>query len=168
MIEIFWPGEIRQLIANYRAQGILNEEGYNYITYLNKVFVWILGGLAIFYTLNSEIMLAAIHLAAIPLALWLDTKRIFNKQMAPYVYGQPAKLKVKDAFQKWVNRQVFICENVLEPRQDVIVYLGSKPRLKSEDIFAVGQIIDVYQFKRQAMPDIDYIKAKFSLTTQIL
>ncbi len=53
-LELFWPKEIKELVAKYRAEGTLNEESVEYLKHNTSKYLWILAALSLFFILTSE------------------------------------------------------------------------------------------------------------------
>lgn len=171
MIEIFWPGEIRQLIAKYRADGTLNEKCVAHLNALSKKLAICLFIFALIWVLIGSPIMGVVFICLIPIAIRIDFQSLFNKQMAAYVYGKPATVKVIQSQTRWANRQLIVCQDLSNPEQKIIINMGFAPRLEKTDLPNSGQDIQIFllsQKKAIGMPNISYLKEVYSLDNSIL
>jgi len=170
--ELFWPKEMKELVKKYRAEGTCNEEAVRYVNKAIWKHISIFLIIAFMLLTTSEVMAAGILFLLTPLFVWFDIRNLFRKQMAAYVCGRRALATVKNVGISLYGTQKI--KYKLEPNEKTVlsfIFIGSKPRLDKKDIPQKGAEFSIYydpDNQYRAMPDIDYLKEKYSLTTTIL
>lgn len=95
LAELFWPKEMKELVAKYRSQGTLNEEA---VRHNNKQFltVWVIGILLTSLLVFTE--LSAIYYAPIIAAIGgvavYDSRYSIKKYIIPYTFGEKNKARL--------------------------------------------------------------------------
>jgi len=167
--ELFWPKEMKELVKKYRAEGTCNEEAVRYVNKAIWKHISIFLIIAFMLLTTSEVMAAGILFLLTPLFVWFDIRNLFRKQMLPYIEGKKTDVEFARVIRYYAGKQkvIFLSKN----KERIICCLNHKPNLRKEDFPDTGQIVSIYQnnqAKHNAMPDIDYLKEKYSLTTTIL
>ncbi len=166
-LELFWPKEIKELVAKYRAEDTLNEESVEYLNMVirRNLILWII--IFFVFILLSLPFLAIALLLLSPLSTWFDVRNSFRRQMTSYAYGEKIEVLVTYAGSSLYGTQMIWCRT-LDSNKKIRIVIATKPKISLQDFPKEGQKIFVYQdkeYRYKAMPDIDYLKRKYSLTT---
>lgn len=105
---------------------------------------------------------------AIPVSIKHDFGTIYKQNMLAYLDGKMIDVNV--IISGAVGWHAVKCE-AINSNTEMQIILGFSPRYRYGEIPKAGSTIRVYQSQSKpklAMPDVDYLKAAFSLTTTIL
>lgn len=167
LISLFWPKEIRDLIKKYEEKGTLNPKAIVYLTRQTNVrltIAFVIGGIVLY----EQSVFFPLFLFLAYLAIWLDLKLCFHRNIAAYTNSKKRSVKVVSAVQSLYPMQWIRYEDIDGCGKIVI---GGKPMIPEEELPKRNDEIFIYQDiykKHLAMPDVDYIKQAYSLTTEVL
>lgn len=169
ILELFWPKELKELVKKYRDEGTLNEEAVKFLKCLTyKYYAISLIIIAILF-FTKQFIASMVLLSLTPFFTWFDLKNLFYNQIEPYA-GKKITAKFMSIKIYYAGRQRINYESTNDGKK-IICNIGTKPDLKQDDWPEPHQIITVYQSKtntNRSMPDIGYLKQKYSLTNHIL
>lgn len=109
--ELFYPKEMKELIAKYRAEGTLNEEA---VKHFNRnsytcIVVCIVAAILLY---SSNHLIGIAFIIATPLLAFYENKRLFEKNILAYSYGKKTKLHVEKMRFYYQGRQKIFCSLV--------------------------------------------------------
>lgn len=167
LTELFWPKEMKELVAKYRTEGTLNKPAvHNMNDNIRKhLIIGFTLSLIMFFAASYEIgILIAI---AVPIVVKMDIYSLFKRQIAVYSIGEKMTATVKSFGTGLYGTQLMNYEVHAEPKSFAgRMWIGNAPRLKEEDYPARGDSMAVFFDKKgkyKAMPDIDYLKQCYCL-----
>lgn len=167
MVRLFWPKEIKELVKKYEAEGTLNQNAISYLTHQTYV-VYAVAFVFICILLYENYLFIPLVVALGPFIVWFDLKLCFHRNLAAYTNGERRKVEVIKPTQSLYPMQ-WIYYNDKDAEGEIAI--GGRPMIVEEQLPRKGDEIFIYQDaykKHLAMPDIDYIKQVYSLTTKVL
>lgn len=162
--KLLWPREMLELIDKHRADGTLNEGAVDWFARAMWVRFIISFVLSVIFLSTEEVWLGVSLLLATPIFVAWDLRSLFRHQMAVYLFGTKVEARARYAGVSIFGTQRIWCHYGDKP---VKVFMGEKPKLEREDIPHSGDSIRLYydpEAKYGAMPDVDYLKAKWCLS----
>jgi hypothetical protein len=167
--ELFWPKEMRELVAKLRAEDKLNEQAlksYNGTVYIS-LFVFVLCSVLLF---DSSNLLALILVIIFVIAFYWTIRHEFKKSWQPYTRGECLKAKVTMSGENrsfWVYPRIQKVYAVLVSNSKVGVVINAyiDAGYREGELPDCGEVMGVWvdSATEYAMPDIDYIKRKYCL-----
>ncbi len=167
--ELFYPKELKTVIADLRAKDDLNEGAMKELNYQIRA------RLALFFVLASIFLLAGggliswIVLCVIFVAFCWDIYIYYESFLSPYLNGFHQKVEILEIIFRYPLRVQFICKSSTDQSSFTI---GPLQRFeKPLEYPKIGSTIYVYWDEgrnKKAMPDIRFFKNKFCLSKTIL
>ena len=180
ILDYLWKKEIRNAIREYRVKGTLNHSALLYLRKIarERLIIWFI--IVTVFALILPIGHSWIYLltfSSIPFIVKLLDLTLIK---LPFLGGTLKKahaLRTYYEYHKGLTKAAKVIEFLLEEDCEKDIY--SKPYyikmhphydLKNDDDFERGDRFDVWfnENGKPCFPDIDYLKQKYSLTTEIL
>lgn len=182
--KIFWPKEVKVLIAQYRSEHKLNNKAISILEQYSALNFWAVLAFALVLFLCSEELYSLMIALSAPLCSWWSVRIVFHYWMAAYTLGEKRDVRIiKSGVNIYgVGRTKYSeidgsGEGLMRmPAQQALNKLLSSEQSHSkflswgEVIGMNGSIIKVYQDpqkKHLAMPDIDKLKRMYSLRNDV-
>ena len=165
LAELFYPKELKKIIADLRAENDLNEEAYSllqYQIYLRLILMPLLAILFFYHLKQHEASIVAIILL---LGIWYDMHRYYKSYIGSYILGQRKEALVIKQVPMTFLRKKILAEDITTGKNIVIGPL--REFWKNPKCPQSGTKIFYYQDNQEhfkPMPDIDFIKKRYCLS----
>jgi hypothetical protein len=172
--ELFYPKELKEIIADLRAKGDLNEEAVKAIRYTPYVFgaLWLVVFVIIFISdpgLKLTVFLGAGGLLLAAFFAWLTNQTTFTR-MKSYLYGTREKGKVLGIYSAYPASAIKI--KIQNITTSDVVYTGVFTQwYHTKECPKCGEEIYYYSIGkriRHNMPDRTEVKILYCLSKRIL
>jgi hypothetical protein len=173
--EIFYPKELKDIIADLRAKDDLNEEALHFYNFYGFKIAAIFLVISCFLILVDERLVGISVLILIPVFCMIDLRSFYFKSFAAYLYGTKKSgvlKKNKLTFHGRACGRVFFCQESNNLNSDlVIIGLIYTPR---KDVYyasrypAIGDTVYYYHSNKGAMPCFHNIMRKYCLSKSMI
>lgn len=164
-LELFWPKEIKKIIAEFKTNGNLNEEAVEHLRKLTKKHFIIGIILAMVLSFAANLLVGLAILCLLPFIVWFDTKSIFAREFSSYVKGVRTKVIVTFSGISLYGSQNIWCKTP-DSEKKFRIRICSKPKFNPKCFPKKGDEIYIYHSNLSqniAMPDIEELNRKYSL-----
>ena len=93
--ELFYPKELKDIIADLRAKGDLNEVALSRLNLLVIKWLLAMGGAASIPLINGYIFVSIALVVILPIGIRFDVKRHISQKILPYLLGRKEILSLK-------------------------------------------------------------------------
>ncbi len=158
--ELFYPKELKEIIADLRAKGDLNGIFIGHLDnqIIKFLYVYIFGILLFLYTSKPDIALAIAIL--MPAGMKFDIYRIYVTQIMPYIRGEKKSLLFADSvYYRYGVKLHFIDQNEQKYRTPLITQSKEIKSHISDD--KIGTDFECYVIAKKCMPHINKIMVKY-------
>ncbi len=170
ILELFWPREVKELIAKYREEGTLNEEAVRLIKRTSRGYLILFAFISAIFIVTSEPVIGISILLLSPLFVRFDCNNLFKNQIATYCYGKTIKARVEKVGIGLYGTQRIVVSD-LENKTDHVIKLSRSSISPNKELPSVGDIVEVNidpNGQYGATLNISHLKQKHSLTTKIV
>jgi hypothetical protein len=171
ILELFWPKEMRELVNKCHEEGTLNDEAVNAANFIVKCA---LGGAAIIVILfvnTNMIFGVAVSCVLLLGCKWEMKPDYFRPMCIPYSQGSLLEANVLlTSSCGGIQNKIKVDCNVINSNEIITIGPVRANIWKKASLPQKGDTIMVWvdMESKQAMPDIDYIKQKYSLNSNLL
>lgn len=169
ILEFFWPRKLKEIITKYKKMGVLNQEAIEHIYKLTYKYLWITFALSLLFTFTAKPIVGITFFCFFSLLISLDFDRIFYTRISPYIEGKKVEVLVTNTGIDIGGVQHIWCK-VIDSDLKLKITIGDRPKIPSEIFPKKGGKLFVYHSyisKNRAMPDLDILKNKYSLQTNL-
>jgi len=168
MTFLLWPKKLRANAESLRNDGRLNMaavKSINRALYVSMSITLTVIAMVIIGPYGIALGLLAIGIAWI--GVYIDFRFSFLRRfIEPYVYGECQKIKVQNVLLRGAFQRITTISCVTSDGKRIKIGPLRGTVYVEKDLPSEGQDIDAFVNGNQAMPDISYIKSRYSLKTK--
>lgn len=161
--ELFYPRELKEMIAELRAQDDLNEAAIGTINKMICGITLVFLSFVILFYLSNVLFMSFLFLILLVVGLLHETKTLYIQKIRPYQVSVSVEAEVFQVWSRWpltFEYRVFIKELNLEAK------MSNFSRVEKLDRFSDGQKLKVFydpEHPHFSMPDLNIYKVKYAL-----
>lgn len=172
IVELFYPRELKEIIADLRAKDDLNEKPLdilnNYLGLLLMVFIFFYILRPSFDHVSGHFLYLILMVVLWVLSVWITIRVHFFDKMAAYILGHKRKGAVFKKLHHWVKGFEFYKFEIVDIEAPEVLKTG-KISIEHANLFPKENELIIYYYnlnkkKYKPMPDIKEIKAQYCLS----